>query len=117
MKLISLIYGKHWHIFKPPIINATDSTYTLEVIRRHAKFFGPFPLSYISLVDSGRLDVLKLINNSIEDRTPFKMASSQEIAKEDRGFICKLMRLDPRDRPSAKVLLQDAWFTECTTES
>lgn len=34
------------------------------------------------------------------------MASSEEIAKEDREFISKLMQLDPRDRPSAKVLLQ-----------
>lgn len=51
--------------------------------------------------------------NSVKKRTPFKMASSKEIAKEDREFICKLMQLDPRDRPSAKVLLQDPWVTEC----
>ena len=31
------------------------------------------------------------------------MASSQEIAKDNREFISKLMQLDPRDRPSAKM--------------
>ena len=45
------------------------------------------------------------------------MASSQEIAKEDREFISKLMQLDPRDRPSAKVLLQDEWLTKHTADS
>jgi len=45
------------------------------------------------------------------------MASSIEIAKEDREFISKLMQLDPRDRPSAKVLLQDSWLAEDTAGS
>ena len=45
------------------------------------------------------------------------MASSEEIAKEDREFISKLMQLDPRDRPSAKVLLQDPWLAEGTADS
>jgi len=45
------------------------------------------------------------------------MASSQEIAKEDREFISKLIQLDPRDRPSAKMLLQDPWLTEGTADS
>lgn len=47
------------------------------------------------------------------------MASFQEIAEEDRDFICKLMQLDPRDRPSVKLvkaLLQDAGLTECTVD-
>ncbi|KAL9016983.1 MAG: hypothetical protein Q9185_005678 [Variospora sp. 1 TL-2023] len=64
------------------------------------------------LADDDRLDTLTIITRLTEKRTPFRMASSQEIAKEDREFISKLMRLDPRDRPSAKVLLQDAWLAE-----
>lgn len=58
--------------------------------------FGPFPLSYTSLADDDRLDTLTIITESVEKRTPFEMASSQEIAKEDREFISKLMQLDPR---------------------
>ena len=64
-----------------------------------------------------RLDTLTIITESVEKRTPFEMASSKETAKEDREFISKLMQLDPRDRPSAKVLLQDPWLAEGTADS
>ena len=60
--------------------------------------------------------MLTLVIESTEKHWPFSMASSREIAKEDREFICKLMQLDPRDRPSAKALLQDAWLAERTTD-
>lgn len=117
VKLISLIWGENWHIFKPSHIDPTDSAYPIEVLRRQDECFGPFPLSYTSLADDDRLDTLTIITESVEKRTPFAIASSQEIAKEDREFISKLMQLDPRDRPSAKALLQDAWITECTAGS
>ena len=117
VKLISLIWGENWHIFEPSDVDPTDSTYAVEVLRRHDRYFGPFPLSYISLADDDRLDTLTIITKLVEKRTPFEMASSQEITKEDREFISKLMQLDPRDRPSAKILLQDAWLTECTETS
>ena len=117
VKLISLIWGENWHIFKPSNTDPTDSAYPIEVLRRQDECFGPFPLSYTSLADDDRLDTLTVITESIEKRTPFEMASSQEIAKEDREFISKLMQLDPRDRPSAKMLLQDAWLTESTADS
>lgn len=88
----------------------------IEIMRRIDKYFGPFPLSYLSLADDDGLEALTVITESVTKRTPFEMASSQEISKEDRAFICKLMKLDPRDRPSAKVLLQDPWLTECTAD-
>ena len=116
-KLISVIWGEGWHIFKPPGIDPTDSAYPIEVLRRQDKYFGPFPLSYTTLADDDRLDTLTIITESVEKRTPFEMASSKEIAKEDREFISKLMQLDPRDRPSAKVLLQDPWLAEGTAGS
>ena len=112
MKLISLIWGENWHIFKPSNVDPQDSTYPIEVSRRQDKYFGPFPLSYTSLADDATLDTLTTITESVVKRTPFEMASSHETTKEDRDFISKLMQLDPRERPSAKVLLQDAWFTE-----
>ena len=117
VKLISLIWGENWHIFQPCNVDPTDSAYPMEVLRRQDECFGPFPLSYTSLADDDRLDTLIIITESVEKRTPFEMASSQEIAKEDRKFISKLMQLDPRDRPSAKALLQDSWLTECTADS
>ncbi|MCJ1411407.1 hypothetical protein MMC19_005496 [Ptychographa xylographoides] len=115
--LISLIWGENWHIFKPHNVDPTDSAYPIEILRRQDECFGPFPLSYTSLADDERLDTLTSITKSVEKRTPFEMASSQEIAKEDREFISKLMQLDPRDKPSAKELLQDAWLREGTADS
>ena len=117
IKLISLIWGENWHIFKPHNVDPTDSAYPIEILRRQDECFGPFPLSYTSLADDERLDTLTSITKSVEKRTPFEMASSQEIAKEDREFISKLMQLDPRDKPSAKELLQDAWLREGTADS
>lgn len=116
-KLISLIWGENWHIFKPSNIDPKDSAYSIEVLRRQDECFGPFPLSYTSLADDDRLDTLTVITESVKKRTAFAMASSREIAKEDRAFTSKLMQPDPRDRPPAKVLLQDAWLTGCTADS
>ncbi|KAL9003647.1 MAG: hypothetical protein Q9188_003491 [Gyalolechia gomerana] len=114
--IISLLWGEHWHIFKPPKVDPADSVYAIEVLRRQHQYFGPFPLSYRNLVDNETLDTLTVIMESVEKRTPFKMASSKEITREDRDFVCKLMRLDPRDRPSAKILLQDAWLIGSTAD-
>ena len=41
---------------------------------------------------------------------PFTLASQKEISKEDKEFILKVMKLDPRDRLTAKELLTDEWF-------
>ena len=57
------------------------------------------------------LGLLTIIMKEVPKRTPFSRASSAEIEKEDRDFICKIMKLDPRDRPSAKELLQDEWLS------
>ena len=32
------------------------------------------------------------------------MAEDPELTSEDREFICKIIKLDPRNRPTAKVL-------------
>ncbi|KAL9102619.1 MAG: hypothetical protein Q9163_002263 [Psora crenata] len=41
---------------------------------------------------------------------PFSVSEDEELLKEDRDFIMRMMKLDPRDRPTAKDLLQDGWF-------
>ena len=111
-KLIRLIYGTNWHIFVPKDVPVEDPTYSIQVFRRHNEFFGPFPLSYKSLLDDERLALLTDIIKIADKYTPFKRASSTEISNGDRDFICKMMHLDPRDRPSAKALLEDPWFEE-----
>ena len=67
-------------------------------------------MTHTSLADDDRLNTLTAITELVEKRTPLETASSQEILKEDWEFISKLMQLDLRDRPSAKVLLQGHLF-------
>jgi serine/threonine protein kinase len=45
-----------------------------------------------------------------EKKKPFGQISEKEISKQDKEFFLKIMRLDPRDRPSAAELLQNEWF-------
>lgn len=43
---------------------------------------------------------------------PFQYLDEREICHADKAFLLKIMKLDPRDRPTAKELLRDEWFTE-----
>lgn len=116
-QLISLLWGHHWHIFKPDHFDPQDDIFLCEVIKRMYRFFGPFPRSYETLCDAERLEVITLIANTTPKLTPFRMTGPPEISEEDRDFICKLMQLDPRDRPAARELLQDPWLTEKSARS
>lgn len=77
------------------------------------QFFGPFPLSYKDIADDETLAILTYVMDGVppEKMKPFRLITEREISKEDKAFILKIMKLDPRDRPTAKELLQDEWFT------
>lgn len=90
-----------------------DPDYPTQVLVKQASIFGPFPHSYIDIADEERQGILAVINNYINENglwKPFSMAEDSELTVEDRNFICKIMRMDPRDRPTAKELLEDPWF-------
>ncbi|RMD41276.1 hypothetical protein DV735_g3857, partial [Chaetothyriales sp. CBS 134920] len=111
--LISLIWGKNWHIFKPDQISADHQDYAGHVLIQQARFFGPFPLSYEDVIDTEQNQILAGILYYIEEhnlRKPFSLAQDEEVTSEDKEFICKIMKMDPRDRPTAKQLLADEWF-------
>lgn len=76
------------------------------------QFFGPFPLSYKDLADDETLAILTHVMHGVpkEKMKPFGRITEREISKEDKTFLLKIMKLDPRDRPTAKELLQDEWF-------
>lgn len=81
-------------------------------MRQH-QFFGPFPLSYKEIADNETLAILTHVMHGVprEKMKPFARIGEREISKENKAFILKIMKLDPRDRPTAKELLQDEWFT------
>jgi len=43
---------------------------------------------------------------------PFHRASSKEISEADKAFALGILKLDPRDRPTATELLEYVWFKE-----
>lgn len=111
-QLIRLIFGKDWHIFMPLETDPDDPAYNVEIMKRIIQFFGPPPRSYKTLADPLRLEILTNICWASGKPRPFRHATTAEISTADRDFICKIMRLDPRDRPSAQALLLDPWLEE-----
>jgi casein kinase II subunit alpha len=112
-KLISLLWGKGLHLFKPPNISADDEEFPVHVLVQQARYFGPFPLSYEEVLDEEQNQILAAVHIHIEEqdlRKPFSLVEDKEVTQEDKDFICKTMRVDPRDRPTADALLADRWF-------
>lgn len=48
--------------------------------------------------------------NPPESMTPFSRVTEREVMEEDKEFILKIMKMDWRDRPTARELLKDEWF-------
>ncbi|OTA57507.1 kinase-like protein [Hypoxylon sp. EC38] len=82
------------------------------VLKRMHKFFGPFPRSYDDFKDPGVISVINVIHHEGPPEKPFHLITTKEVAPADKKFILKIMKLDPRDRPTAEELLADEWFTE-----
>ncbi|OJD13715.1 serine/threonine protein kinase [Emergomyces pasteurianus Ep9510] len=119
--VISLIWGDDFSIFKPPPGTPHDSKeYILKILEKYHIFFGPYPQSFGELCrDEGDAAVLNSVMRGVppEKLKPFALASKREISTEDKEFILKVMKIDPRDRPTAKELLKDDWFKEVSAES
>ncbi len=106
-------------MFKPDPKDATadDEEYLIHIIIRQLAHFGPVPKSYIDLIpreDGDRWSILASATQYIKDnqkQRPFKLIEDDCLTEDDREFLLKVMKLDPRDRPTARQLLQDKWFS------
>lgn len=90
-----------------------DEHYGFWVLVEQVRRFGPFNDSFKEIADAQRLEICSgAIDYIIENQKwlPFSRSVDHELALPDRDFIVKMMKLDPRDRPTARELLQDAWF-------
>ncbi|OJJ42304.1 hypothetical protein ASPZODRAFT_155405 [Penicilliopsis zonata CBS 506.65] len=105
------IFRNGLHIFKLDVLPDHED-YDLKILLKHHRCFGPFPESYEQIVDKQRLAVLVWVMQSSPPETlrPFHLTTTQEICEEDKSFVLRAMKLDPRNRPSAKQLLKDKWF-------
>jgi serine/threonine protein kinase len=112
-QLINLIWGLNFHIFEPEEPEGHEMYDTKIVVHQH-QWFGPFPISYKEIADEDTQEALFGIMSAVtpEKMKPFQYLSEREICNADKAFVLKIMKLDPRDRPTVKELLQDEWFTE-----
>lgn len=103
-------------MFNPGIegYNPGDEGYEFVVFKRVYKFFGPFPTSLKDFEEDNPdiMTILNFFNDSGPPEKPFHRITTKEIPPADKDFILKIMKLDPRDRPTAQELLEDRWFTE-----
>ncbi|KAJ5921055.1 hypothetical protein N7466_009381 [Penicillium verhagenii] len=115
--LISLLYGDGFHIFKPDV-PADHDEYDLKILMKHHRCFGPFPESYEEIADQKRLAVLLWVMKESPPETlwPFHLTTTREICQEDKEFVSKVMKLDSRDRPTARQLLARNGFIKVVRE-
>lgn len=70
-------------------------------------------MSYKTLLDEDQEKILAAIHIYIEEqgmRKPFSQVEDKEITSEDKEFLCDIMQVDPRDRPTAEALRGHKWF-------
>ena len=81
---------------------------------KHHRIFGPFPPSYDEIAGQETIAAIiwKMRNSPPETLRPFHLTTEREVCREDREFVCRIMRLDPRDRPSVGQVLEDEWFED-----
>jgi hypothetical protein len=90
--------------------------YELNILIEQYKYFGPYPPKYQDLIkdDQNLHMVIQYLYDKVpqSEMKPFALVAEREVSKEDKQFICRIMKMDPRDRPTAQELLKDAWFQE-----
>lgn len=84
----------------------------LGVVEEQCKYFGPFPAKITEIADLETVQSIMLIMQNIpkEKATPFSRTTESEVNQRDNIFISKIMKLNWRDRPTAKELLEDEWW-------
>lgn len=97
---------------KDPLTDPLDD-YKFAVLRRQVEIFTPFPVKYEEIANEDVMElVVWMLENLKESRTPFQCVTDSEISQKDKDFISWIMRLDPRDRPTATAILSHEWWRE-----
>jgi serine/threonine protein kinase len=112
--MLSLVFGGGYHLFNPRIekVEPGSDEYEFTVLKRMHRFFGPYPQSYQDFQDECTMTIINFINSQGPPAKPFHRVGPREVPPADMEFLLKIMKLDPRDRPTAEELLSDVWFTE-----
>jgi len=85
--------------------------YLVGVFKEQYAFFGPPPEKFAEITSPETQHSLMCIMIEMADKMkPFMRITEREIVNKDKVFIAKMMKIDWRDRPTAKELLEDEWW-------
>ena len=101
-------------MFSPLGVDEKDEIYPVMVLTLQCAYFGPFPDKYVELSDTVTAEYLHGIEGLVTQkggRRKYRNTLAIHFCKETMAFLDRLMKLDPRDRPSAQDLLQDRWLS------
>jgi hypothetical protein len=105
--------GEDFFLFRPKHAKRDDEEYILEVFKKQYRWFAPFPAKFVELIDDETANnIAYVIKDPKTEITHFSMVTEREFSKRDKVFILKIMKLDWRDRPTAKELLEDEWWEQ-----
>ena len=100
------------YFFVPPRVEETDESFNTEVLLRQLRFFGPLPKKFAEIPGSETelIDALNQAMGGPEVERIYRSTIESSMRNEDLDFLSYVMRIDPRDRPSAAELLHHPWF-------
>ena len=101
------------HLFNPPKIDEADDTFLAHVLIRQFGFCGPCPETYAEIAGSfmPEVNALQQAVTNTGGEKGYRNTLARYINEKDMQFLTSLMKIDPRDRPSAKQLLHNPWFS------
>ncbi|MCJ1396695.1 hypothetical protein MMC18_009587, partial [Xylographa bjoerkii] len=101
-------------IFGPPAVDEKDEIYHVMILMLQCAYFGHFPNKDVQLSDYltiGDLDGIEGLVTQRGGRRKYRNTLATNMSKETVRFLDKVMKLDPRDRPTPQELLQDQWLS------
>ncbi|KAL9595433.1 MAG: hypothetical protein Q9219_006450 [cf. Caloplaca sp. 3 TL-2023] len=98
-------------------IKEDEDIYDTIIFMLQSAYFGPFPTSYMELSDQMDMEVLDAIEGLVTQkggRRRYRNTLAYRFTQQTVDFLHRVMRLDPRDRPSAEEILYDPGLSNIT---
>ncbi|KAI1771872.1 serine/threonine protein kinase [Hypoxylon cercidicola] len=112
--ILSLVHGGGYHHFDPGWegFKPEDQDYKITVLKRMYNSFGPFSPSIAEIISLDAFEIIHFLIRQGPPRKPLQRWSTKEIPPADNEFLRRILKLDPRDRPTVEEILEDEWFAE-----
>ena len=101
-------------MFSPPGMDETDKIYHTVILMLQCAYFGSFPDKFVELAHDITIEDLNGIVGLVDQkggRRRYRNTLTTYLSEETVVFLDKVMKLDPRDRPSPQELLQEQWLS------